>query len=138
METRQQLEELQRQHTDLQFQHNEMKVKVDGMLSAQRLMDECLNELMYHFNTPVRFTPLNYGMNVQTIGTASPCLSPGALPSTGLDCSQHPSNFPSTSTSSGRSVSNMFTSTPARTLISAVIADRRPDPGFRRIEWVIS
>eukprot|EP00731_Ephydatia_muelleri_P033065 Em0025g21a len=52
METRQQLEELQRQHTNLQSQHNEMKIKVEGMLGAQRLMEECLKELLCQLNTP--------------------------------------------------------------------------------------
>ena len=112
METIQQLEELQRQHTNLQSQHNEMKIKVQGMLGAQRLMEECLNEILCRFNTPVTFPPLNYGTNVHSFGTTSPGLSPGVLPPTGLNCT---SNYPSTSY--GPSISDMYTSTPARTYL---------------------
>ena len=107
METRQQLEELQRQHTNLQSEHNEMKMKVEGMLGAQRLMEECLNDLLCQFNT---FPRLNYGATVHSFGTTSPGLSPGVLPFTGLNCT---SNYPSTSY--GPSISD--TSTPARTYL---------------------
>ena len=107
METRQQLEELQRQHTNLQSQHNEMKIKVEGMLGAQRLMEECLKELLCQLNTPVTFPPLNYGTNVHSFGTTSTGLSPGVLP---LNCT---SNYPCTSY--GPSISDLYTSTPART-----------------------
>ena len=123
METKEQLEELQKQHTILQTQYNEMNIKLEEVLNAQRLMEEYLKELMYHFNNPMRFPtplPLNHGTTVQSFGTIPHGLSPGVQQSTGLNCisfSQGPSNYPSASTSSGPTVLDINTSTPARTSV---------------------
>ena len=116
------LSNFQKQHTVLQSQYNEMKIKLEEVLNAQRLIEEYLKELMYHFNNPMRFPtplPLNHG-TVQSFGTIPHGLSPGVLQSTGLNCIsffQGPSNFPSASTSSGPTVLDMYTSTPARTSV---------------------
>ena len=123
METKEQLEELLKQHTILQTQYNEMNIKLEEVLNVQRLMEEYLKELMYHFNNPMRFPtplPLNHGTTVQSFGTIPHGLSPGVQQSTGLNCisfSQGPSNYPSASTSSGPTVLDINTSTPARTSV---------------------
>ena len=112
------LSNIQKQHTVLQSQYNEMMIKLEEVLNAQRFIEEYLKELMYHFNNPMRVPtplPLNHG-TVQSFGTIPHGLSPGVLQSTGLNCisfSQGPSNFPSASTSSGPTVLDMYTS-PAR------------------------
>ena len=64
--------------------------------------------------------PLNHGTTMQSFGIIPHGLSPGVLQSTGLNCipfSRGPSNYPSASTSSGPTVLDMYTSTPARTSV---------------------
>ncbi|KAL5486770.1 hypothetical protein EMCRGX_G019293 [Ephydatia muelleri] len=99
----------------------------DPLLLELQVMEtkEQLEELQkQHTILQTQYNEMNIKVE-ESFGTIPHGLSPGVLQSTGLNCisfSQGPSNYPSASTSSGPTVLDLNTSTPARTSVPTAIA----------------